>query len=236
MAAATIPKISATAVNDRRGVRSPISHLPSELAIRRVVNSGKRTIRPTWEVADFFPMQGSWSIDDYLSLNSNWRIEFDNGVVEFLAMPTMFHEEIVAHIYGLLQAFVRPRGLGRVFFAGIRVLTVSGKFRVPDLVFMRRENASRMKDDAWEGADLVMEIVSSDDSSRDWKKKRIEYAQAGIPEYWIIDPKRRSMTVLTLAGDKYDVYCEAKAGQKARSALLAGFKVDVTEALAGTKR
>ena len=86
----------------------------------------------------------------------------------------------------------------------------------------------------WEGADLVMEVVSpgDEDRRRDLKTKREEYAQAGIPEYWIIDPELERITVLTLEGQTYVVHGEFSRGEQATSKLLPGFAVDVTAALA----
>ena len=108
-----------------------------------------------------------------------------------------------------------------------------GKFREPDVLFMHAEHADRMTDEYWEGADLVMEVVSpgDEDRRRDLKTKREEYAQAGIPEYWIVDPELEQITVLTLDGQTYVVHGEFKRGEQATSKLLPGFGVDVTSAL-----
>ena len=51
--------------------------------------------------------------------------------------------------------------LGEVLFAGVRVRLWPGKFREPDVLFMRAEHAGRITDEYWEGADLVMEVVSA---------------------------------------------------------------------------
>ena len=74
-----------------------------------------------------------------------------------------------------------------------------------------------------------MEVVSSsdDDRSRDLETKREEYAQARIPEYWIVDPEVGQITVLTLDGETYVVHGEFKRGEQATSKLLPGFAVDV---------
>ena len=59
-----------------------------------------------------------------------------------------------------------------------------------------------------------------------------EYAQAGIPEYWIVDPQTESITVLAL--DSGSVYVETavcRSGEAAESALLDGFRVDVAAVL-----
>jgi Uma2 family endonuclease len=193
--------------------------------------------QPVWEIAESFPFQGEWTEDDYFGLPQDGRrVELVDGCLEYLPVPTMSHEEVIIYFYELLRAFVRLRDLGRVFFAGIRMLTRGKKYRMPDIVFMARENAARMKNEAWEGADLVMEVVSPNDPDRDWIDKRKEYAQAGIPEYWIADPAKKQIVVLTLKGKTYAVHGVFKPGEKADSVLLKGFAVDVRRALCGEKR
>jgi Uma2 family endonuclease len=186
---------------------------------------------PAWEVARLFPDQGHWSEEEYLSLNTNQLVEFSHGYVEILPMPTVFHQRIVALLYNALLAFATVHRLGEVLFAPVRVQLWSGKYREPDLVFMRTENASRITEDYWTGADLVFEVVSDDDRRRDLETKRREYAQAGIAEYWIVDPQLEQITVLALEGSTYVVHGEYSKGAEATSRLLPGFKVNVTEAL-----
>jgi Uma2 family endonuclease len=132
-----------------------------------------------------------------------------------------------------LQAFVTARSLGDVYFMGVRVRLHAGKYREPDVMFMSAEHADRIDDEYWEGADLVMEVVSSgnDGRRRDLKQKREEYAQAGIPEYWIVDPELGQITLLTLEDQIYVVHGEFKRGDQATSKLLPGFTVDVASAL-----
>ena len=136
-------------------------------------------------------------------------------------------------LFNALHAFVTRASLGEVLFTGVRVRLWPGKFREPDVLFMHAEHAARITDEYWEGADLVMEVVSSgdEDRRRDLKTKREEYAQAGIPEYWIVDPELGQITVLTLDGQTYVVHGEFKRGEQATSKLLPGFAVDVTAAL-----
>ncbi|HJT76435.1 MAG TPA: Uma2 family endonuclease [Gemmataceae bacterium] len=188
---------------------------------------------PTWEVAYLFPPQGGWSEEEYLALRGNRLVEFSDGSLEVLPLPTTSHQLLVAYLYGLLLAFVGSRNLGTVLFAPLRVRLWAGKFREPDVVFMAKEHAGRIGEEFWDGADLVMEVVSDDeeDRRRDLQTKRREYARAGIPEYWIIDPREGQITVLRLAGKRYAVHGQFSRGTAATSRLLAGFTVDVSEAL-----
>jgi Uma2 family endonuclease len=188
---------------------------------------------PAWDVARLFPAQGQWSEEEYLAITSNQLVEFSHGTVEVLPMPTTSHQLIVAFLYGRLLGYVTQGGLGTVLFAPLRVQLWAGKFREPDLVFMRAEHASRINEAFWEGADLVMEVVSDDDLRHDLETKRREYAQAGIPEYWIVDPREGRLTVLTLdaARKTYAEHGVYPRGGRAASATLPGFEVDVDAAL-----
>jgi Uma2 family endonuclease len=186
---------------------------------------------PAWDIARLYPDQGYWSEDDYLELDTNHLVEFTDGFIEVLPMPKTSHQRIVQYLSNRLLDFVSAGGLGMVLFAPLRIRLRRNKYREPDVVFMLAKHAARIHEDYWDGADLVMEIVSDDPESRerDIVKKRRAYAAAGIPEYWIVDPKERRITVLKLSGKGYAVFGEYGEGQKARSALLKGFLIDVSE-------
>jgi Uma2 family endonuclease len=189
---------------------------------------------PTWEVAYLFPAQGDWSEEEYLALPGNRLVEFSDGLVEVLRVPTTSHQLLVAYLYGLLLAFANQGDLGTVLFAPVRVRLGRRKFREPDVVFMRKQHAGRIGDDYWDGADLVMEVVSDDeeDRRRDLDTKRREYARAGIPEYWIVDPRDGHILVLRLSGKRYTLHGDFPRGTVASSHLLPRFTVPVDAALA----
>jgi Uma2 family endonuclease len=92
-------------------------------------------------------------------------------------------------------------------------------------------NDPRRQNQYWLGADLVVEIVSPDDPERDTKIKRADYAEAGIPEYWIVDPEGQMITVLQLAGEAYAEHNIFRRGETASSALLNGFVLSVNDIL-----
>jgi Uma2 family endonuclease len=192
---------------------------------------------PTWDIAELYPAQGYWTEQEYLDLDTNRLVEFSHGFIEFLPMPTTPHQRIVLLLVNLLNTFAGLSNLGEALFAGVRVRLWEGKIREPDVVFMRTEHASRITDDYWIGADLVMEVVSGSegDRHRDLVEKREEYARAGIPEYWIVDRELGQITVLVLEGSAYAVHGVFGQGQQATSKLLPGFTVDVTAALAAKR-
>ena len=192
---------------------------------------------PTWAIAELFPSQGNWSEEEYLALTSNHLTEFSQGTLEVLPMPSELHQDIVFLLAELLTAFARRHRAGKVNIAPLPVQLWPGKFREPDIQFMRSENAARRRNNFWLGADLVMEVVCPDDRRRDLETKRREYAQAGIPEYWIVDLETQRITVLTLvAGETYAVHGEFGPGVQATSVLLSGFAVDVAALFAQIDR
>jgi Uma2 family endonuclease len=189
---------------------------------------------PISEDALLFLKKDKWSEREYLAVETNNLVEFSNGSIEVLPMPTTSHQLLVAYLWRLLETFVTNSGLGTAAFAALRVRLWPGKIREPDIVFMLARNASQIGEKYWSGADLVMEVVSGRkrDRQRDLITKRGEYARAKISEYWIVDPKAERILVLRLAGERYVVHGEFTKGSAATSHLLPGFSVDVSAAFA----
>ena len=176
------------------------------------------------------PSQGSWSDEHYLWLTDRARrlIEFTDGRVEVLPMPTERHQVILLFLYRLFFVHVQePPSNGVVVTSGVRMRVREDKFREPDLLLLRDRSDSRRRDRFWLGADLVAEIVSPDDPARDLVVKRADYAEASVPEYWIVDPDGETVTVLTLVGDAYVEHGVFARGDTATSYLLDGVAVDV---------
>jgi Uma2 family endonuclease len=181
---------------------------------------------------DLEPLQGLWSVEQYLALTNqtNRLIEYTDGIIEVLPMPTDKHQAISLFLLLSLLAFVRPRG-GVVFFAPLRLAVRPGKFREPDLLLLLRADDPRRRNDYWLGADLVIEIVSSDKPKRDTEEKPLDYAEASIPEYWIVNPLTDSVRVLALQGETYVEHGVFRRGEQALSKLLEGFSVPVDDVL-----
>ena len=194
---------------------------PDEL---RMVTSDDST------VADLSALQGLWTEAQYLELTNdcNRLVEFTDGRIEILPMPTKRHQAVLRFLFLAVHSFVRGIG-GDVFFAPLRLRIRDGKFREPDLLLVADVDDPRAQDDYWRGADLVMEVVSPDDPDRDLVEKRGDYAEAGIPEYWIVHPLDETVTVLVLAGGEYREHGVFRPGERAGSASLPGLSVDVGE-------
>ena len=175
--------------------------------------------------------QGAWSDHAYLWLTdrSNRLIEFTDGWLEELPMPTSTHQAVLLFLYDVFRDYFRTRG-GVVMVAPLRMRIREGQFREPDLLLLRDRDDPRYEDRYWLGADLVAEVVRPDNPDRDLVQKRTEYAAAGIPEYWVADPRDETILVLSLEQREY---CEAgtyRRGNTALSPSLDGLLVDVAAA------
>jgi Uma2 family endonuclease len=174
------------------------------------------------------PRQGAWTEEQYLAFtdHTNRLVEFTDGCLEPLPMPTDEHQSILEFLYEAFVAHVRPRG-GKVHLAPLRMRIRPRKFREPDLLLLVSATDPRRKNRFWEGADLVLEVVSPDKPHRDLIDKRGDYAQGAVPEYWIVNPENETLTVLRLEDATYVEVGIFRRGQSAASALLSGFAVDV---------
>jgi Uma2 family endonuclease len=194
---------------------------------------------PAWDVALLYPLQGAWTEDDYLriALSENWLIEYTDGCVEVLQMPTIEHQLIVRFLLDVLRAFVDPKQLGMVLFAPLPVKLLPKAYREPDLIFNFAASHAAQKKDYYERADLVMEVVSNSkrDRVRDYEEKREIYAKSGISEYWIVDPQQQRVTVLALENGAYAEHGVFEKSGTATSKLLSGFQLDIAALFASGK-
>jgi Uma2 family endonuclease len=177
---------------------------------------------------DLLPEQGDWEDTEYLWFTDRSKrlIEYTNGEIEILPTPTELHQAILTFFARALLLYLDPRG-GVMRFAPLRLRLRERKYREPDLLVLLARDDPRRAPRYWLGADWVLEVVSPDDPARDLVTKRREYAEAGIPEYWIVNPLDRTVTVLTLADGRYAEHGVFAAGATATSPLLAGFIVAV---------
>jgi Uma2 family endonuclease len=182
---------------------------------------------------DLAPLQGLWTVEQYLRLTNQTSrlIEFTDGTLEVLPMPTKYHQAILRLLFLAFFPVMQRTG-GDVYFAPLRIQVRPGVLREPDLLLVLDKADPRAQDAFWLGADLVVEIVSPDHPERDTEQKRREYAEAGIAEYWIVNPLNQldqTVTVLTLDGTSYREHGVFHRGQQATSKLLADFAISVDE-------
>ena len=113
-------------------------------------------------LCELLPRQGCWSDEGYLWLtdHGNRPVEFTDGFIEELPLPTSTHQAVLSFLYVLFRAWIRPRG-GIAAFSALRMRVREGKFREPDILLLRDRSDPRYQDRYWRGADLVVEVSSA---------------------------------------------------------------------------
>ncbi|MEX0670178.1 MAG: Uma2 family endonuclease [Pirellulales bacterium] len=186
---------------------------------------------PAWAIATLFPPQGGWNESAHLSFTESLgqMVELVDGSIEVPAMLTKTHQQVVHALLALLLEFLRANRAGDAVAAPYRMRLREATFREPDIVAYTADHLNRFGERFGEPADVVMEVVSDDAASRvrDYDDKRRDYAAAGVPEYWIVDPAVGQVIVLTLAADGYAVVGEHGLDGEASSLVLPGFTVGV---------
>ncbi len=101
-------------------------------------------------LGEILPPQGNWSEEEYLVLTDHRTrlIEFTDGLLEILPMPTDKHQAILGFLYYLFLTFIEPRD-GTVRFSPLRLRIRPGKFREPDLLLLRSATDSRRQNRYW---------------------------------------------------------------------------------------
>ena len=124
----------------------------------------------------------AWTEED---IHSEW---VDGEVIEFMS-ATALHQRDLLLFSALLLWYVERFDLGEVLVAGVR-LRVEGADREPDVLFVAKHHLDRIEGTRLNGpADLVVEIISDDSVDLDLCEKFAQYAAAGVPEYWLFDPR-----------------------------------------------
>jgi Uma2 family endonuclease len=131
------------------------------------------------------------------------RAEWVNGEVILMSPASKRHQRLVRFLISILGAFIEAHNLGDLLPAPFQMksgLDLPG--REPDLIFVATEHLDRIKENYLNGpADVAIEIISPDSRSRDRGDKYYEYEQAGVREYWLIDPLRTQAEFYRLGAD-----------------------------------
>ncbi len=177
-----------------------------------------------------FPIQGNWTEADYFRVEANKFIELVNGHIEVLPMPTWLHQRIVLWLTGRLIAWTEGKKGIEAILAPLPLKLFPGTIREPDILLLQKPQGAprpRYPDSAL----MVVEVVSdgTDARNRDLIEKPADYAKASIPEYWIVDPIEKTVTVLKLENGAYTLHGRFEKEQTATAATLHGFSINCGE-------
>lgn len=181
---------------------------------------------PTWP-----PPQGMWTYQDYARLPANrFRYEVIGGNLYMAPAPNPKHQKVSVKLSAALEQFVTHRHLGEVYTAPIDVVLPELATPVqPDILFIAVENQDIIGDTRIQGTpDFIAEILSPGNPEHDRYLKFHLYAQAGVSEYWIIDPARCTVEVYVLRGQAYALLGSFTQAETLRSEIFPDLALPVS--------
>jgi Uma2 family endonuclease len=151
------------------------------------------------------PKQGQWTYQDYAAIpEDGHRYEVIKGVLYMSPAPTLKHQKIIVKLVSYLEDFVETSGRGEVYVSPVDVELSYRTVVQPDVIVILNKHLDRLTEKRILGApDLAIEVASPSTASHDRHKKQAAYARAGVPEYWIVNPKHQTIEVLVLEGSLY---------------------------------
>jgi len=151
--------------------------------------------------------------------------EWKEGEVIMAAPASKKHQEISGFLLVIMRIFAQAHGAGSAISAPFMV-KLSRSFREPDILFVAREHEDRLKPTYLDGPpDLVVEIISPESFGRDRGEKFYEYEEAGVAEYWLVDPQREVLEVYVMEKNRRYRLAFMEHEGKYESSVLSGLWV-----------
>ena len=153
--------------------------------------------------------QGEYTIEDRNALPEDHPSELIDGVIYNMASPALRHQSISGAIYRQLWNYVDSQGGDCIPFIAptdVRLDRDERTMVVPDVFVICQPDDDRMDNDKYiNGApDLIIEVLSPSTRRKDMFTKLHKYEEAGVREYWIVDPNKEKVIVY-IFGEESDV-------------------------------
>lgn len=149
------------------------------------------------------PREHHYTSEDYWNLPEGHRAELIDGQLYNMAPPSRMHQKLISQFMLVLGQYIRDHhGTCEVYPAPFAVnLDAEDKDWVePDISVIC--DTSKLDDRGCNGApDLVVEVVSPSSRRIDYSTKNALYSEAGVREYWIVDPEKEQTTVYRYEDD-----------------------------------
>lgn len=178
-----------------------------------------------------WPQQGNWRYEDYLRLpNDGRRYEIIQGVLYVANAPSYAHQVAVYKLARHLGDFVEEHKLGVVLGAPFEVhLSELSRPVQPDVLFLSHEQKPAEDAQIFVGAPkLIVEVISPSSIRLDRRVKFDAYEAAGVAEFWLVDPKSRSVEIYTLSNSEYGLLGQYTGDEIIKSKVLEGIEIKVS--------
>jgi Uma2 family endonuclease len=137
-------------------------------------------------------------------VDGDQKADLIDGVIYMASPDNTDANDIAGWLYWLLRAFVRQKGLGKVYHSRVAFRINDINAPEPDVAYVRTSRLGAIHRGFIEGSpDLAVEVVSPDSIDRDYEKKRRQYELAGVREYWIVDEIKKEFILLRLVEEAF---------------------------------
>ena len=147
---------------------------------------------------------GEYTVEDYYALPDDRRVELIDGVIYDMSSPTFVHQGVVEELFFQIADYIRRNKGDCIVKMAPMDVRLDGDDKTivqPDLMIVC--DKSKIKRWGIMGApDFVVEVLSKATRRKDCYQKLAKYTNAGVKEYWIIDPENRKLLVYYLEEDK----------------------------------
>jgi Uma2 family endonuclease len=161
---------------------------------------------------------------DYLGLPDEPRCELLYGRLVVMPAPTARHQHVVVRIVHILVGWADRHG-DQALVSPIDVVLADHSVVQPDVIYVSAARSSIVRDRIEGAPDLVVEVLSPGTARRDLGEKLRLYAEAGVAEYWIVDPGLQTFELLVYTGGGFRV--SPPDGPTFRSAAIPGLELDL---------
>jgi Uma2 family endonuclease len=126
------------------------------------------------------------------------RLELIDGELFVTPSPSPMHQDISGNLYTLFRNVVFESGRGRAYYAPLDVRLDENTVVQPDLIIILSDRSPVLTTARVEGVpSLAVEIISPSTSAYDRVTKRDVYARSSVPEYWLVDPDAKTVTIFS---------------------------------------
>lgn len=141
--------------------------------------------------------QGEYTLEDYYALPDERRVELIDGVIYDMSAPTPLHQLIGGEVYTAVRKYIEEKGGNCLpLYAPVDVrLDCDDKTMVQPDVLILCDDTKRTKRYIMGAPDFCLEVLSKSTRRKDFIKKLQKYTDAGVKEYWIIDPYAKTLLV-----------------------------------------
>lgn len=169
------------------------------------------------------PAAARMSAEDYIAApQSAHKSDLIEGVFVMASPASIEHEDVQYFIGTTMRNFVTARQIGLVAGPNMAYRLSDDNVYQPDVSFLHRDRLHLAGEVYVQGApDLAVEVISPSSRQYDAFEKRINYARAGVEEYWLVDPIERSVAIYTLEEDQF--VRAVQPGDILRSQVLPGY-------------